>query len=110
MTYGDIITALSSGDYDLNKLVEEVKAEKAKQKEKDEWNQHVAEAQEWLLASLVDYVEAIFGEALTKEEVEGFQKGSRLSSLRSGYRRKRMRIFLKPLQRCCNIQHLFLFI
>lgn len=81
MTYGDIITALSSGDYDLNKLVEEVKAEKAKQKEKEEWNQHVAEAQEWLLASLVDYVEAIFGEALTKEEVEGFQKGlNRLSA------------------------------
>ena len=75
MTYGDIVTALSSGDYDLNKLVEEVNAAKAKQKEKDAWNQYVAEAQEWLLGSLVDYIEAIFGETLTKEEVDKFQKG-----------------------------------
>jgi len=75
MNYGEIVDALAGGDYDLNKLVEEVKAEKAKQKEKEEWNRYVAEAQEWLLGSLLDYIEAIFGERLTKAEVEEFQKG-----------------------------------
>ena len=75
MNYEEIVTALSNGDYDLAKLVEEVKAAKAKQKEKEEWNQYVAEAQELLLGSLIDYIEAIFGEVLTKAEVESFQKG-----------------------------------
>ena len=75
MTYGEIVDALSSGDYDLAKLVEEVKAEREKQKEKEEWNQYVAEAQECLLDSLVNYIETIFGEVLTKAEIEDFQKG-----------------------------------
>ena len=81
MTYGEIVDALSSGDYDLNKLVAEVKAEKEKQKEREEWQQDVAIAQGYLLNELVTYIETIFGEALTKEEVEDFQKGlNRLSA------------------------------
>lgn len=75
MTYGEIVDALSSGDYDLNKLVAEVKAEREKQKEREEWNRYVAEAQDCLLDALVDYIEAIFGEALTKAEVDDFKKG-----------------------------------
>lgn len=75
MTYEEIVDALSSGDYDLNKLVEEVKIAKAKQEEKEEWNRYVAETQERLLDSLVDYIEAIFGETLTKAEVDNFRKG-----------------------------------
>lgn len=75
MTYGEIVTALSSGDYDLNKLVAEVKAEKEKRAEREEWQQVVAEAQDELLDSLVDYIETIFGVVLTKEEIEDFKKG-----------------------------------
>lgn len=73
MTYGEIVDALSSGDYDLNKLVAEVKAEREKQKE--EWNLYVAEAQDFLLDALVNYIETIFGETLTKEEIDDFKKG-----------------------------------
>lgn len=75
MTYGEIVDALSSGDYDLNKLVAEVKAEREKQKEREEWQQVVAEAQDELLVSLVNYIETIFGVVLTKEEIMDFKKG-----------------------------------
>lgn len=75
MTYGDIVTALVGGDYDLNELVAEVRAEKERQKEREEWNQVVAEAQDELLVSLVNYIETIFGEVLTKEEIADFKKG-----------------------------------
>lgn len=78
MTYGEIVDALASGDYDLDKLVKEVEAEKEKQKEneeREEWLQYVAEAQDKLLVSLVDYIEIIFGTVLTKAEVDNFRKG-----------------------------------
>lgn len=83
MTREEVVKILVSEDYDLNKLVEEVKAEKEKQadREREEWQQDVAVAQSYLLNELVTYVETIFGEALTKEEVEDFQKGlNRLSA------------------------------
>ena len=75
MTREEVVKFLVGEDYDLNKLVAEVKAEREKQKEKEEWQQDVAMAQSYLLNELVTYIETIFGEALTKEEVEDFQKG-----------------------------------
>ena len=75
MTREEVVKFLVGEDYDLNKLVAEVKAEKEKQKEKEEWQQVVAEAQDELLVSLVNYIETIFGEVLTKEEIADFKKG-----------------------------------
>jgi hypothetical protein len=83
MTREEIVKILAGEDYDLNKLVAEVKAEKEKQadREREEWQQDVAMAQSYLLNELVTYVETIFGVVLTKEEVEDFQKGlNRLSA------------------------------
>lgn len=81
MTREEVVKFLVGEDYDLNKLVAEVKAEKEKRAEREEWNQIVADAQDELLVSLVNYIETIFGGVLTKAEVDDFQKGlNRLSA------------------------------
>lgn len=75
MTREEVVKFLAGEDYDLNKLVAEVKAEKEKRAEREEWQQVVAEAQDELLVSIVDYIETIFGVVLTKEEIENFKEG-----------------------------------
>lgn len=75
MTREEVVKFLAGEDCDLNKLVAEVKAEKEKRAEREEWQQVVAEAQDFLLDALVNYIETIFGETLTKEEIDDFKKG-----------------------------------
>ena len=78
MTRKEIVAFLThEKDLDLAQLVKEVEQERKAKEDNDRtlWLADVAEAQGCLLDTLVNYIETIFGEVLTKAEVDDFQKG-----------------------------------
>lgn len=77
MTRDDIVKFLAEKDLDLTQLVKEVEQEKKERADHNRkvWMENIAEAEDYLLEDLITYIEIIFGETLTKEDIQEFKKG-----------------------------------
>ena len=78
MTRKEIVTFLThEKDLDLAQLVKEVEQERKAKEDNDRilWLADVEETEKFLLQSLLDYIETIFGVALTKEDEKEFKDG-----------------------------------
>ena len=78
MTRKEVVSFLTyEKDLDLAQLVKDVEQERKAKEDNDRtlWLADVEETEKFLLQSLLDYIETIFGVALTKEEEKDFRDG-----------------------------------
>ena len=78
MTRKEIVAFLThEKDLDLAQLVKDVEQERKVKEDNDRklWLADVEETEKFLLQSLLDYIETIFGVALTKEDEKEFENG-----------------------------------